>query len=95
MANSTTLNPLVIDTSGASAILTTPIRIRKIRWTGGTTAGHTAIVKDQNDNAFWESIASGSNYVEESDFSTIDSNSIRINGLKVTALGSGKLYIYM
>lgn len=95
MANSTTLNPLVIDTAGGSAILTTTIRVRKIRWTGGSTAGHAAVVQDQNGNAFWESLASGANYVEESDFSTIDSNAIRINGLKVPTLGSGKLYIYM
>lgn len=94
MANDITKYPLVIDTAGAGAILTTPFRIKKIRWVNGTTAGHTAIVQDQNGNLFWESIASGANYVEESDFTHDESQRNIINGLKVPTLGSGKLEIY-
>ena len=92
MANDLTLNPLKIDTAG-NDLLTTPLRVRKIRWVGGTTAGHTAVIQDQNSNPFWSSVASAANYVEESDFSTDDSQRTVLNGLSVT-LGSGTLYIY-
>ncbi|MGL5936025.1 MAG: hypothetical protein ACRCZI_10460 [Cetobacterium sp.] len=94
MANEFSRYPIVIDTPGAGDILTTPIRIKKIRWVNATTAGHQAVVQDQNGNIFWETIASGPNYVEESDFSTDMSNRVVINGLEVPTLSSGKLYIY-
>lgn len=94
MANDLTINPLRVDTAGAGAIVTTPIRIHKIRWTGATTAGHTAVIRDQNNNHFWSSVASGANYVEESDFSTDQLQRNVINGLIVPTLGSGVLHIY-
>jgi hypothetical protein len=94
MANDITKNPLVIDTASGTAVLTHSLRIKKIRWVGGTTAGHTAIIQDQNSNLYWESICSGANYAEESDFTEDKSNRTLINGLKVPTLGSGKLEIY-
>lgn len=94
MANDITKCPLVIDTASGTAVLTHAIRIKKIRWVNGTTAGHTAVIQDQNSNLFWESIASGANYVEESDFTHDESQRNVINGLKVPTLGSGKLEIY-
>ena len=94
MANDLTGNPLKIDTADPGAIITTDIKISKIRWVGATTAGHQAVVHDQNSNLFWESICPGDNYVEESDFTTTNQNKRTIHGLIVPTLGSGKLYIY-
>lgn len=94
MANSLNQNPYVIDTAGATILSVVPIRIKKIRWVGGTTLNHTASVQDQNGNIFWESACPGESYVEESDFTTYDNQSAVMNGLKVPTLGSGKLFIY-
>jgi hypothetical protein len=94
MANDITKWPLVIDTASGTAVLTSSLRIKKIRWVNATTAGHQASIQDQNGNIFWESIASGANYVEESDFSTEESHRPVLYGLKVPTLGSGKLYLY-
>lgn len=94
MANNITNYPYVIDTAGAGTIIGTPLRIIKIRWTGATTAGHQAILQDQNGNLFWESVADAANYVEESDFAKYNSQRNVINGFKVPTLGSGKLEIY-
>lgn len=94
MANILTQNPHIIDTAGAGTIIETPINVKKIRWVGATTAGHSCIVKDKNDNIFWESVAAGANYVEETDFTTYYTQSSVLQGLRVTTLGSGRLYIY-
>jgi hypothetical protein len=94
MANNVSRNPLVIDTAGGSPITTQQLRIRKLRWVGGSAAGHQAIVQDQFGNVFWESIAAGANYVEETDFSTDLTQRTVVSGLTVPTLGSGKLYIY-
>lgn len=94
MANNIQNNPLIIDTAGAGTLISTPFRIKKVRWVGGTTAGHEATITDQNGTVFWTSVAVGVNYVEETDFSTMDRARTVLNGLKVPTLGSGKLYIY-
>lgn len=94
MANVLNQNPYVIDTASATVLLTVPIRIKKIRWVGGTTLNHTASIQDQNSNVFWESTCPGQSYVEETDFTTYDSQSAVMNGLKVPTLGSGKVFIY-
>ena len=95
MANDLTKNPLVIDTASGSPALTTFIRIKKIRWIGATTAGHQAIVQDQNSNLCWESVASGANYTEETDFNLNGPQRMVLSGLRVPTLGSGKLEIYI
>lgn len=94
MANNLTGFFMLIDTPGGGALLTEPVSIQKIRWVGATTAGHTAVVADSNNNVFWESVASGANYVESEDFSTLNLSQRGMVGLKVPTLGSGKLEIY-
>jgi hypothetical protein len=89
MANDLSNNPIVIDTASGSVLISTPIRIRKIRWVGATTAGHTVIIRNSVDIVFWKSVAAGANYVEETDFSNHDSQRNLLFGLKVTVLGSG------
>ena len=51
-------------------------------------------MQDQFGNIFWESIAAGANYVEETDFSTDLTQRTVVSGLKVPTLGSSKIYIY-
>ncbi len=94
MANVLNQNPIIIDTAAGTVLLTVPIRVKKIRWVGGTTLGHTVSVQDQNSHEFWASTCPGSSYVEETDFTTYLHQSAVMNGLKVPTLGSGKLYIY-
>lgn len=40
MANNISVNPLVLDTAGASPITTQQLRVRKLRWVGASAAGH-------------------------------------------------------
>lgn len=94
MANNITTNPMVIDTAGAGVIINVSLRIKKLRWVGGTTAGHAAVVKDKEGNIFWESVCPAANYVEETDFALHKSQRNVLNGLIVSTLGSGKLYLY-
>ncbi len=94
MANNLQQNPLIIDTASGSALLTHAFRIKKIRWVGGTTAGHEAVLQHQNGQVFWASVCPGANYVEETDFSLMGQHRTVLNGIKVPTLGSGKLYIY-
>ncbi len=47
MANDLTTYPLQVDTAFTSG-LTTPVLIRMMVWTGGTTAGHTVTVTAVN-----------------------------------------------
>lgn len=94
MANNLTQNPYILDTPGAGIITTNLLRIKKLRWVGATTAGHRCVLSDQFDYVFWESFCPGANYVEESDFTTYLNQNVVLNGIKVTVLGSGKLYLY-
>ena len=89
MANVTAGNPWIIDTASDTPLTTTRVRVVNFRWVGGTTAGHTCVVRDRNDCNIWESVAAGANHV--------DSDSYPIPrlypGLKVKTLASGRLYI--
>lgn len=83
-------NPIVIDTPGSGLIYNGEVKVQAFRWiSASAVAGHGAIVKDRNDITKWESVASGPNYED------VDHLEFSFNGLKVTALGSGVLYIYL
>ena len=87
MSNDLTGDPYIIDTAAATVLSTNNLYIKSIRWVGGTTAGHTAIIQDQTGNVIWSSVASGANYVESEIIEQW------INGLIVPTLASGVLYI--
>lgn len=88
MANDFTGNPWQVDTA---AVLTTErVRVRGIRWVGGTTAGHTAVIKDNKSDTVWSSVAAGANNVESDLFADRGMN---FDGLNVTTIASGVLYI--
>jgi sugar (pentulose or hexulose) kinase len=88
MANDITMNPLIIDTAGASVLIARPIHITRIRAVGLTTAGHTAVIQDGNARVVWATCAPTTNHTEESDMD------LWVTGLIVSTLASGKLYIY-
>lgn len=92
MGNDTSNNPWIIDTASSTAITTDLVRVRGIRWVGASTAAHAATIKDKNAKVVWDSVASGANYVE-SDLTNSPPQGWNWQGLAVTALGSGKLYI--
>lgn len=89
MANVLTVNPMKIDTAGATALLSSKLYPQSIRWVGATTAGHQAIVQDKDGNVMWKSVASGSNYVEGEQLDLAKP----WDGLLVPTLGSGELFI--
>ena len=87
MANDLTKNPWKIDTAAATVLSTLKLRVKGVRWVGATTAGHTAVIHDQNSRLVWTSVATGANYVE-SDLIEND-----WDGLIVPTLASGILYL--
>ena len=92
MANDLTKNPWKVDTQAATVLSTSPLRVRGVRWVGGTTAGHLATIKDQNGRIVWTSVAAGANHVE-SDLTNSGPNGWNWDGLIVDDLDSGILYI--
>lgn len=100
MANLVVGKVIILDTVGDVASLfgagqdRAPLMITKVRWVGGTTAGHAAQVGDNGAAATaikWDSLCQAANIPQESDF---QASPLNFNGLKVLALGSGKLYLY-
>ena len=98
MSNALTQNPIIIDTAGAAAVITQPLRVKKIRWIPGsaTDADDAGVVKHKDGSIFWEMLLTDAGtvgqYIEpqESDF-----NCQTLNGLIVDTLTSGKIFIYV
>jgi hypothetical protein len=87
----------LIDTAGATLLRETlaygearDLHIRGLRWVGATTAGHTVVIQDSDSIVLWASVASGANYVEESDCPQTWQKDF-----KVVTLASGILYVYL
>ena len=87
MANDLTQNPLILDTAATTLLQDGPCFIKSVRWVNATTAGHTAVLQDAESNVWWDSIASGANYVEE------DMIERWVTGIRLTTIGSGKVYV--
>lgn len=97
MANVTNQSVLILDTVADNIVLGT-LAIAKIRWVGGTTAGHAATITGGDGKIIWSSLAVAANYVETDTFPgtrTLTCPGTATAGLCVTVLGSGKLYIYI
>lgn len=88
-ANDISKYPYIIDTAGATTIISTRVWVTGIRWVGATTAGHQAVIQDANGRVLWEAIAGTTNWDEESFIPMVWRD-----GFKVSTLTSGKLYIY-
>lgn len=87
-----TSNTWVIDTPHATNVIDARrLKIHSIKWRGGTTAGHTAVVTDAAAGHVWADVAAGANYVS----ATYEEGQRWINGLKVPTLASGVLEIVL
>lgn len=89
MANQITGNPFVVDTAD-STLTAAHVVVTGVRWVGATTNGHVAILTDTAGLVKWTSTHATAN------LGTAEESRIPFpsGGLKVTTLGSGKLYIY-
>ena len=88
MSNVLTQSPWLVDTAAATILGTGRHRIVGIRWMGGTTAGHQCIITDRNGKVVFEGIAAAANHNDESNIP------FEVDGISVTTLGSGRVYIY-
>ena len=85
MANDVTSNPWKLDT--AASISAAVVQIGRIRWVGGATAGHTAIVKDSAGTVIASLVATASNYTEDVPIWK------EYTGVTLDTLASGTLYL--
>jgi hypothetical protein len=79
-----------VPSADASATVLIPGRVyvKSVKWVGGTTAGHTAVIQDADSNTIWDDLCPGASYVV--------SELIEdwwANGFKVPTLASGTLAI--
>lgn len=74
----------------------TSVVIGKIRWVSATSAGHQIRITDMNWNPLWTSVASGAQYVEESNFpeGQFAPKVCTLYGLRIASLTSGTVEIY-
>jgi hypothetical protein len=89
MANQVLGSPYIVDTAD-STLTANHVVVRGVRWVGATTNAHEAILTDTAGLVKWASKAATAGLGIETE-STVPFSS---GGLKVTTLGSGKLYIY-
>jgi len=90
MANQVVGNPWIIDT--ASSTLTAGIvTVVGVRWIGATTNAHEAILTDTGGAVKWRSKHATAQLGVDTE-SRVPFSS---QGLKVTTLGSGALYLYL
>jgi len=93
MANNVSQAGVLILDTAADNIVAAGIRVQihKIRWQGGTTAAHVAEITDAGGSVVkWREVANAANY------SAVDycDPPLVLNGLKLTTLSSGVLFIY-
>jgi hypothetical protein len=92
MANSTTTNPLVFDTAGASSAITRPVGIKAIYWDGPANANDVCLLHDaQGGNIVFKRTAPAANIA--GDVLHFDQPLV-VKGLYLTTLASGTLLVY-
>ncbi len=92
MSNDTSSNPFIIDTVTDTAIFTDDFLCYAIAWTSASI-GHGISIRDEDGVVKYASVAGIDNYAEN--FPMPSDNPLRFNGLKVTVLGGGKVYLYV
>ena len=70
-----------------------PLWVDHIRWRGATTAGHTAVITDKNDDPITTLVANAANYDVTINFS--EGARYWREGFKVPTLGSGTLEFHL
>lgn len=78
----------------SGAVTSDTVVISKIRWVSATATAHHMRVTDINNREFYTTVASGAQYVEESNFNWLPADKRTLNGLRVSSLTSGTVYIY-
>lgn len=92
MSNDFTNSPLLIDTASQDALTAKRLEIMWIRWCApSATAGQACAIKTAAGRSLWYSTATGNNYIEAEHWTSTDP--LIADGLKVTTLDSGTLYI--
>ena len=91
MANSLSEYPLKIDTVTDVSMVSKPFNAVVVRWTSASLAD-TVVLKDKDGNVRWQSVGQNASNVEESNFSP--DHPLTFNGLSVTTLDAGTVYIY-
>jgi hypothetical protein len=97
LANQYKGHRFILDTAGATLLRQTlapgesiNLRIKGIRWVGATTAGHACVIQDEDGVVYWESLATGANYVESDLIERVWQKDF-----KLTTLTSGRVYIHL
>lgn len=91
MAN--VFNPRVWIIDTPATLTQDRVRVKGIRWVDATTAGHKATIQDGAARVYWDSTAAGANNVESDLIDAKAGVPQDIDGIIVSALQSGKLYI--
>lgn len=83
----------IIEVNGGTGTITTmQVAVARIRWVSSAAAqGDTCVVEDAVGNVVFESEATGADFSDEIELGKVP----LINGLKVSTLTSGNLYIYL
>ena len=90
MANKFLENVWVLDT--AEAVTDEKVRVKALRWySKSASAGDDISIEDKNGEKVWESVATGSNYVEVHDFGPVGYD---FEGFELAVIDSGALYVY-
>lgn len=93
MANDFTHNPLILDTAHATDVIWPErIIIDRIDWVDMTTAGDQVTLKDSADRVVYDATVSAADLQVSRSFG--ENLARNFNGLKLTKIGSGKLYVY-
>lgn len=93
MANVATAHGWKLDTVATVVAAGQPVALTFVHYAAGTTAGHTAVLTDGNDNHICTLSCSGNGAPDHIDFSRVPVSHRTYNGLKVATLGSGVLTV--
>jgi len=88
----------VLSGSTATTLTTDIVQVLKVRWVGAVGAGDTITLQDQNSNVVWSAKAAAANYTEIDTFAMdrlADFAAYRWNGVKISQITSGTIYIYI
>ena len=90
MANDFTGNPYIIDTVTAVTLTSAVFDVFLIRWTSASVAD-LCQVENEDGKDKWSSEGQAAGHTDQSPFQP----PLKFNGLKVTALTSGRVHIYI
>jgi hypothetical protein len=86
----------VLDSPSGTPVTTEIIRIYRIRWVAGpgSVAGGECKITDQLNNRIFDEFSTGADF-ETFDMTMESSKGKNVNGLILTNMASGQLYLYL